>query len=1254
MAFCCLFSFAIFPQNTVAQIIPDATLPQNSIVIPSGNTWSIEGGTTVGGNLFHSLQEFSVPTGSEAFFKNSLNLDNIITRVTGGEISQIDGLLRANGTANLFLINPSGIAFGPNAQLNLGGSFFASTADRILFQDGVSFSAKHPENQPLLTVNVPVGLQYGSSGERQAGNIAIDRSMLQVLPDRTLALLGGNVTLNGASLKAPGSQVILGGLTAEGEIDLSGNTVAFPNLVNRGTVVLDGGASVDVRGSQEGGILVESHDLALRLGSQLLAGNFLDSRAPQTAIDSGDIAIYATGTVTLRDRSLILNSVSANTLGNGGNIDLFANAITLNSGSRIATVTESWGNAGNILLNADAIEISGFTNDGLFSGILSHSATENSGQSGTIQINSPANQTGTIHLADRGFIATVTNSNALGGDVEVNAANVFLERGGQILTLTTSGGAAGTITLNAAESITLEGSSTQFIPSPFKDIPVFNLDALPFSTELDPTVEASGSGGIPYISVQRTPDSIVSGNTILGTSNNGFDYYSFSITQPNSRGIFDIDGGDGYSQVPGSLDTEIVLFNAATGEILASNDDAQETLGGSGSIVNQDSYISTTFSTPGTYVVGVGEFDAISSSLNLLEGDRVDRGDTYTLQISLENQGTEIAPLLDLLNPENFNPNYGGQSGLVSVTEGSGNTGNLILNTPAFRMQPGAEITATTFAGGNVGDITLHSNAIDIQNANLSNITRGSGDAGSIFVNAETINLSQLSTFNVSSLGQGNTGDIRIDATQVQLSQGSSFDIGTYDRGNSGNVIINARESVTLDGELDRNRSHIFNIVAGPSAMGNAGEIQINTRQLFLTNGASLNTTTYGEGNAGDITIHASESVILDRKSSNGNGSDLLSRVRARAQGNAGDISVTTPFFAMTNGARIFNRTEGRGNAGDLTIAAAEIQLSGSEIGSSVEPGAIGNGGTISLRSDRVSLSDLAKISASSSGQGDAGQIAVRATDTITLSNSTISTAIAGRGQGLGGSLMLEADSLTLRDRAFLTAETVSGQGGNIRLQLNTLLQMQGNSQISATAGTAGVGGDGGNIEIDSPLIVALPAENSDITANAFQGAGGNIRITTQGLFGLQFRSTLTNNNDITASSQFGVSGTVAINNPDVNTSAGLVALADAPIDASQQVLLGCAAARENSFTITGRGGLPEDPTGTLHSQTVWEDWQDLASVSEVRGESVPHSRPPEPQTRRELVEATSWRVREDGVVELVARRPVVPQSWTRASQCRP
>jgi len=1280
----------------MGQIVPDTTLVNDSIVTHVGITFTIDGGTALGGNLFHSFEEFSLPTGTEAFFKNGANLTNIITRVTGNQISDIDGLIQTNNSANLFFINPNGIFLGPNARLDIGGSFLASTANSLLFPDGISFSATEPEVAPLLTINVPIGLQYGNS----VAEVQVNQSQLAVSPDQTLALFGGNVSIDGGTLLAPGGKVSLGGLVTEGMVGIQDLLPDFPQTSQRGNVHLSNSSRIEVTAASGGSISVDTHNLDLTGGSQLLAGIAANSQL--VGAEAGNILVNGTGDITLSEGSLISNRVQENAKGVGGNIEISANALALTNGSRITTVTQAAGEAGDIFLEANNVDISGFTADGLFSGILSLSETANSGNGGNIVINQDHSQ-GTIHLADRGFIAAVTNSSSDGGEIAVNGEHLVLESGGQILTLATKSGSAGDVNINLTESLTIFGSSQDFISSPFDDLTVFGLDELAFSTSFNPNIEASGAGGIPYVAVQRTPEQIISGATVLGTAEEQYDYYSFTITQGNSQGIFDIDFGDGYTNNPGSLDTEIALFNQATGEVLASNDDTNLTNGAGGSIVRQDSYISFNFDDPGTYVLGVGEFDTVPNSLQGLEGDRVDPGDTYTLNVSLENQGTNISLPSDDLNPNHFNPNYGINSGLFSVTQAAGNTGRLNINTQQLQMDAGAEIATTTLGAGSSRDITI--NATDdveiINQSTISNITRGRGNAGSIILHAKDVTLANRGFINISNFGQGDTGDISIDANNLSLFEGARLNNSTYVEGDAGKIIINAKESVVFDGEDSLGQdSNAFNLVAGPSAIGNSGGIEVNTRHLAITNGAQLATSTYGEGNAGGITINASESIFLDGKASSGRLDGLITRVRVIGRGDAGDINIATNSLTISNEARVSSQTEGQGNAGSVNITAQEIFLDEGLISSSAEPTAIGSGGQIGITTNSIFLTNSSQILASTSGEGNAGSINLRANhleaskgsqlststatnfdagsitldiaDTLLLSgeqtglfaNTEVGSggnsgsifiaqprsvtirngagiAVSSQGTGIGGSIQLQAGTLTLDNQAFLSAATTANQGGDILLLLDELLELRRNSQITATAGTAGAGGDGGNIEINTPFIVTITTENSDITANAFEGNGGRITLTAKGIFGLEFQEQPTPFSDITASSQFGFSGSVTITNPEVNPASGLVELPEEVIDPTEQVIGRCAAAEGNSFTMTGNGGIPEDPTATIRGQTIWRDLQDFSAAGEQRQQVLPPSPPPVVENiPSQIVEATGWIVDQQGNVELVAQLP--------------
>ncbi|MEO1404505.1 MAG: filamentous hemagglutinin N-terminal domain-containing protein, partial [Cyanobacteria bacterium J06635_1] len=209
-----------------AQIAPDNTLPTNSVV-PNGCTvCPITGGTATadGQTLFHSFQQFSVPTGGAALFQNDPSLATIVTRVTGALPSDIDGAIAAQGSVDLFLLNPNGIIFGPNAVLQVPGSFIASSADSLVFADGSEFRATQPNAPSLLTVSTPIGLQLGATpGDIQVagpGTFPPTLPGLFVTPGHTLALVGGTIDVEGGTVSAPSGRLEIGS-AAQGTVSLT-------------------------------------------------------------------------------------------------------------------------------------------------------------------------------------------------------------------------------------------------------------------------------------------------------------------------------------------------------------------------------------------------------------------------------------------------------------------------------------------------------------------------------------------------------------------------------------------------------------------------------------------------------------------------------------------------------------------------------------------------------------------------------------------------------------------------------------------------------------------------------------------------------------------------------------------------------------------------------------------------------------------------------------------------------------------------
>ena len=510
-----LISFygVVFPKTTHAQILPDTTLPNNSIVEMEGSSQRITGGTIAGENLFHSFQEFNLDTGSTAYFENALTIDNIITRVTGGTISHIDGILRANGSANLFLLNPSGILFGPNAQLDIGGSFLGSTAEQLLFEDGSAFSATDPDGAgtPLLSVNVPIGLQLGpnpgsitiegpghrlSSAQDPTSSPleSISHGGLQVKPGRTLALIGGNVTLDGGLLTAPSGRIDIGS-AIEGRVNLSATAVGwrldYPEDVgNFGDIQLSDAALLDASGGGSSGIQLAGRHITLADGSLAFANT-------QSALAGGDIRVRASESIEIygTDPNGISGGLRTQTIGPGdsGAIAISTPSLTLEGGARIYSVSFGAGNSGDISINAtNSVELIGASPLRRLALSAITSNTFEAGDGGDVTLS-----TSRLSIRDGGALLGITRGTGSGGDVVVRATdsvevvgfnrarpgtnttrsalsaatqgagdggNTTIETGrlrvldgGRVVATTLASGAGGGLTVNASESIEVSG-----------------------------------------------------------------------------------------------------------------------------------------------------------------------------------------------------------------------------------------------------------------------------------------------------------------------------------------------------------------------------------------------------------------------------------------------------------------------------------------------------------------------------------------------------------------------------------------------------------------------------------------------------------------------------------------------------------------------------------------------------------------------------------------------------------------------------
>jgi large exoprotein involved in heme utilization and adhesion len=472
----------------------------------------------------------------------------------------------------------------------------------------------------------------------------------------------------------------------------------------------------------------------------------------------------------------------------------------------------------------------------------------------------------------------------------------------------------------------------------------------------------------------------------------------------------------------------------------------------------------------------------------------------------------------------------------------------------------------------------------------------------------------------------GNGGNIKIETGQLNIKNGAQVSAATLGVGKGGNITVQA-DAINIAGASTISQK--FSTLATDShATGNSGDIKIDTKQLRVSDGADVSVTAFGAGRSGNLTVNATESIELIGASAIPN-STIFSRsgffAATEGIGDGGNITINTPLLQVLDGARVSVSTRGAGKdgitggkGGLLTVNAGVIDISGTSADGRFISGLFASSGE-----ERPNIKE-------NEATGAGGNLEIN-TDLLTVRDGA-EVSVTTKGAGIAGNLVTKANGIRLQDGSIIGA-TVQGSGANITLEVRDSLQLRGNSQISTTAGE---NGDGGNIKITADTLAIL--ENSSISADAGR-QGGNVQITTKGIFSLP--------NAITASSAQGArfSGNVLINTPDIQPTQGLIAPPENFLSPENQVASACASEKgqnRSQFIITGRGGLPPNPTEPLSSETVRVSSSKLPSDHN----SITSVQLPQP--------ATGWGVNNKGELILIANTANLPgqSSQIPAANC--
>jgi filamentous hemagglutinin family protein len=721
-------------------------------------------GKQVGGNLFQSFGIFGLAQGESATFTGPTTVTNVVGRVTGGSTSSINGAIQSTiPGANVYLINPAGIVFGPNATVNVSGSFHASSADYLRMSDGARFQATNPGGSTLSAAS-PVAFGFLNAAPPA---ITVNGSTLGAGSGQTLGLVGGPVSISGAKLSAPAGTIHIASAASAGEIPVTPGNGAALTTATLGPINITGGAVLDASNplslGSGGNIFIRAGALTID-ASELNADN--DGTGP-----GGKMVLGGESQLTLSDGAYVHSFAQSS--GSGGTIALLsgpAGAISLNNGT-VETAALGSGNAGTVSLSGGSLSLANRA--------VIASDTVGSGNSGAVSVTVAGSMS--IQNAFTGITSgTEAGSSGNAGPVAISAGTLSFVSG-EISSSTGGSGNAGNVSVNVPGLLSINGAG----------------GLVSFLAGIASQTNPGSTGNAGTLSVAAGSLSLTNAGQIAGSTFGSGNAGSVSV---NVAGLLSIDGTGTSGSIQTGISSQTNPGSSGAGGPLS-------VTAGSLSLVKGGQISSSTFG-PGNAgsvsvnVAGLLSIDGAGSSTPTEISTQTNFGSTGNAgQVSI------AAGNLSIVN--------GGK--VSSNTVGSGRGGDITVSSPFIDLNgSGSQITVGSTGSGNAGTIMVSATTLDMTGGASISTEASTANGGNIVISASDLLYLVNSQITTSVKGaSGNGGNIAIDPSLFVLDHSSV--IAQAVRGHGGNITIAA----------DQFLPSADSIVSASSQLGISGTVEL-------------------------------------------------------------------------------------------------------------------------------------------------------------------------------------------------------------------------------------------------------------------------------------------------------------------------------------------------------------------------------------------------------------------------------------------